>query len=76
MSQEELGPDAGLGERVHGDAAGERDGGGSEEGEEEEGTPGSAEVVAEGSKGGAEGVADAAVRCLPLGRRCWPSWTV
>jgi hypothetical protein len=61
LGEEELGPDTGLGERVHGDAAGKGGGGGSEEREEEEGTPGSAEVVAEGTEGGTDGVADATI---------------
>jgi hypothetical protein len=61
LGEEEQGPDAGLGEHVHRSAGGEDDGRGSEEGEEEEGEPGSGEVVTEGSEGGAEGAADAAV---------------
>src|SRR6266567_933508 len=52
----------GLGKHVHRGAGGEDDGGGSEEGEKEEGEPGSGEVVTQGSEGGEEGAADAAVR--------------
>ena len=61
LGEEEGGPDAGLREHVHRDAGGEDDGGESEEGEEEEDGPGAEEVAAEGSPGGAEGAANAAV---------------
>ncbi len=46
---------------MHRDAGGEDDGGGSEEGEEEEDWPGLGEVGAEGSPGGDESAANAAV---------------
>ena len=47
LSEEEHGPDTGLGEHVHRGAGGEEDGGDSEDGEEEEDGPGLSEVVAE-----------------------------
>ena len=61
MSEEEGGPDSGLGEGVDRDASGEGQGDGSEDGEEEEGDPGAEEVATEGSEGRTEGAADASI---------------
>jgi hypothetical protein len=61
LSEQEGGPDAGLSEHVHRCSRGEDDGGKSQDSEEEEDWPGLREVGAEGSPGGAEGAANAAV---------------
>lgn len=61
LSEEEDGPDAGLGQHVHGDSGGERKGGEAEERKADEAEVGAVMVVAQGAKCGQEGAADAAV---------------
>jgi len=61
LGEQECWPDARLGEHVRRCSRREDDCGESEDGEEEEYWPGLREIGAEGSPGGAEGAANAAV---------------
>ena len=62
LGEEEGWPDSWLREHMHGSARGEYDDGRSEDGKKEEYGPRLRKVCAEGSPGGGESAADAAVR--------------
>jgi hypothetical protein len=62
LGEEEGWPDSRLREHMHGSTCSEDDGGRSEDGEKEEYGPRLRKVCAEGSPGGGESAADAAVR--------------